>query len=366
MNTKYILNSLFLSCCFVLSLLLNACSNELETIVPAEQSISSAENNDIHILQSLGFDASDITEMETCYLVEGDIIFEKSKLSEYGKAQTRQAYHTTGLIAYPKQSTITVGIDSSIPTSGVDNWREEILEAINLWNPLSNLHLTYTTDANPDILVRSDANNLLPNNAIAAGEFPVNGEPGTTILINLDYGYNKTIPRLQKIYNMVHEFGHCFGLRHTNWEARKESPANHINGTPTSDPYSVMNGGTAESSWNGFSSNDKYAIKKIYPEFSASFLGFPEKIRNFGVDKSHISVSCSHSIVSYRWDVSAGYIIDAQGNHVKSAESGSVTVVFGSPITSSISVHITTVYGEKYFLTEDYQTHTFTITKRTD
>lgn len=364
MNTKYILNSLFLSCCFVLALLLNACSNELETIVPTEESISSAENDDIHILQSLGFDASDITEMETCYLVEGDIIFEKSKLSEYGKAQTRQAYHTTGLIAYPKQSTITVGIDSSIPTSGVDNWREEILEAINLWNPLSNLHLTYTTDANPDILVRSDANNLLPNNAIAAGEFPVNGEPGTTILINLDYGYNKTIPRLQKIYNMVHEFGHCFGLRHTNWEARKESPANHINGTPTSDPYSVMNGGTAESSWNGFSGDDQYAIRVLYPKFSAYLIGFPEKINNFGVDKSYISVSCSQQIVSYQWTVTAGYIIDAQGNNVSSTKS-SVTVVFGSPITSSISVYITTIYGEKYFLAKDYQTHTFTI-KRVD
>lgn len=364
MNTKYILNSLFLSCCFALALLLNACSNELETIVPAEQSISSAENDDIHILQSLGFDASDITEMETFYLVEGDIIFEKSKLSGYGKAQTRQAYHTTGLIAYPKQSTITVGIDSSIPTSGVDNWREEILEAINLWNPLSNLHLTYTTDANPDILVRSDANNLLPNNAIAAGEFPVNGQPGATILINLDYGYNKMIPRLQKIYNMVHEFGHCFGLRHTNWEARKESPANHINGTPTSDPYSVMNGGTAESSWNGFSRDDQYAIRVLYPKFSAYLIGFPEKINNFGVDKSYISVSCSQQIVSYQWTVTAGYIIDAQGNNISSTKS-SVTVVFGSPITSSISVYITTIYGEKYFLAKDYQTHTFTI-KRVD
>lgn len=360
MKTKYAY-SIFLSGCFMLILLMGACSNELETINPTEEQVISAENDDINILQSLGFNASDITEMETYYLIEGDIIFEKSKLSEYGKAQTRQAYHTTGLIAYPKQSTITVGIDSSIPTSGVDNWREEILEAINLWNPLSNLKMTYTTAANPDILVCSDANDPLPYNAIAAGEFPMNGQPGFSIRINLDYNYNKTIPRLQKIYNMVHEFGHCFGLRHTNWQSRNESTAYHIDGTPTSDSKSVMNGGTAESSWKGFSSNDEYAIRKLYPRFSASFIGFPNNIKNFGTEKFNISVSCSHSIASCWWDVTAGYIIDAKGNHVHTIQGTSATVVFGSPITSGISAHVTTVYGEEYYLTEEYQDHIFKI-----
>lgn len=340
---------------------MNACSNELETIDSAKQQVASAENDDINRLQSLGFNASDITEMETCYLVEGDIIFEKGKLSEYGNAQTRQAYHTTGLIEHPNQRTITVGIDSSIPTSGVDNWREEIQEAINLWNPLSNLRLAYTTDANPDILVRSDASDPLPNDAIAAGEFPKNGQPGSTIRINLDYNNNKTIPRLQKIYNMVHEFGHCFGLRHTNWQSRKESTANHINGTPTSDPHSVMNGGTAESSWNGFSENDKDAISTLYPTLHVSLVGFPGNIISFGIDRFRLSVSSSQPIIGYWWHVTAGYLITPQGSSVNPEYESSVTVVFGSPITSSITVYITTIYGEKYALSKDYQTQTFKI-----
>lgn len=364
MKTRYILNSLLLSCCFTLALFLNACSNEIEFMDSAEQQNIPAENNDINFLQSLGFDISDIIETNECYLVEGDIIFEKDKLSSYGKAQTRQAYHTTGLIAHPKQRAITVGIDNSIPTSGTDNWREEILEAINLWNPLSNLKLTYTTDANPDILIRSDINELLPNNAIAAGSWPTNGKPGSTIRINLDYNNNKTIPSLQKVYNMVHELGHCFGLRHTNWESRHETTANHISGTPSSDPYSVMNGGTAEYQWNGFSEGDKDAIRYLYPFFTASFNGFPDHIRNFGEDKFHISITANHPIVSYWWQVGAGYMIDPQGNSIHEDRRSSVTAIFGSPVTSDICVYITTIYGEKYILREDYQTHTFTQTCR--
>lgn len=361
MDTKYKLNSIFLSCCFIFALFMSACSSEIETMEPEKQQGISINDNDLHVLQSLGFDTSNIVELESYYLIQGDILFEKSKLSSYDNAQTRQAYHTTGLIAYPKQSTITVGIDSSIPTSGVDNWREEILEAINLWNPLSNLKMTYTTDANPDILVRSDASNPLPYYAIAAAEFPMNGQPGSSIRINLDYDYNKTIPRLQKIYNIVHELGHCFGLRHTNWQSLNEPTANHINGTSSSDSNSVLNGGTAESSWKGFSSDDKYAISKLYPRFSASFIGFPDYIKNFGKDKSYISVSCSHPITSYSWTVTAGNIINSQGDLVISDNRSSVTVIFGSPITSAISVYITTIYNEKYYLGKDYQTKTFTL-----
>ena len=51
--------------------------------------------------------------------------------------------------------------------------------------------MTYTTAANPDILIRSDASTPLPNNAIAAGSWPMNGKPGPSIWINLDYDYNK-------------------------------------------------------------------------------------------------------------------------------------------------------------------------------
>lgn len=351
MNVKYIANRGFTIGYFILAILISACNNELETMEPTKQQTISVEVNDVHILQSLGFDTLNLIPMNDYYLIEGDILLEKGMLSSYDKAQTRQAYHTTGLIGHPKQRTITVGVDSSIPASGVDDWRNEIQEAINLWNPLSNLKMTYTTEANPDILIRSDANNPLPNNVIAAASWPLNGQPGSSIRINLSYNNNKTIPKLQKIYNMVHELGHCFGLRHTNWKSIGESGANHIDGTSITDSKSIMNGGTAEYQWAGFSEDDKKAIKKLYPFFEGYFNNFPTYIKYFGTSQYTTLVSGSHPIKNYSsWNVVAGKLVSSQGN--------SITYIFGSPITSALEVRITTIYGEAYYLSRDYATQT--------
>ena len=328
----------------------SACDNELEVVDFEEQEklLSTSIENDMRIIQSLGFDTLDVVELKSGYLIQGDIYIEKSKLVTYSQPQTRQAYHTTGLIGHPKQRSITVGVDSSIPASGVDDWRDEIQEAINLWNPLSNLKMTYTTAANPDILIRSDVSAPLSNNTIAAGSWPMNGKPGPSIWINLDYDYNKTIPRLQKIYNMVHELGHCFGLRHTNWKSRNESNAYDIYGTPDSDPYSVMNGGTAEYQWSGFSEGDKKAIEYLYPStFTADFVGYPQEVKHWGVDVHRLSVRGSHPIVSYEnWSMSGGWVVRINDD--------SADVVFGSPYTSAAYVTFTTIHGEKYILTRWY------------
>lgn len=350
MNSKYIVNGLFILCYSMFLMFVSACDNELEVVDFEEQEklLSTSIENDMRIIQSLGFDTLDVVELKSGYLIQGDIYIEKSKLVTYSQSQTRQAYHTTGLIGHPKQRSITVGVDSSIPASGVDDWRDEIQEAINLWNPLSNLKMTYTTAANPDILIRSDVSAPLSNNTIAAGSWPMNGKPGPSIWINLDYDYNKTIPRLQKIYNMVHELGHCFGLRHTNWKSRNESNAYDIYGTPDSDPYSVMNGGTAEYQWSGFSEGDKKAIEYLYPStFTADFVGYPQEVKHWGVDVHRLSVRGSHPIVSYEnWSMSGGWVVRINDD--------SADVVFGSPYTSAAYVTFTTIYGEKYILTRWY------------
>lgn len=358
MNTRYTLNSLLVLCYSMLLALTSACTNELETVGLEEQEQQQpvSTRDDMRIIQTLGFDTLDVTELKAGYLIQGDIYLEKNDLAAYKQPQTRQASHTTGLIGHPKQRTITVGVDSSIPTSGIDNWRDEIQEAINLWNPLSNLKMTYTTAGSPDILIRSDASDPLPNNVIAAGSWPMNGQPGSTIRINLDYNYNKTIPRLQKIYNMVHELGHCFGLRHTNWHSIGESGANHISGTPYSDPYSVMNGGTAESQWSGFSKGDKNAIESLYPFFKGEFVGFPTKVLNFGVDKFVVNVVGNHPIVKYgMWFPTAMVTVDTSDD--------SITVIFGSPITSALWISVTTIYGETYSIRKEYATQITTTTQ---
>lgn len=353
MNSKYLVNGLFILCYSMFLMFMSACYNELETVdfEEQEEQQSVSIEDGMCIIQSLGFDTLDVVELKSGYLIQGDIYLEKSKLVTYSQPQTRQAYHTTGLIGHPKQRAITVGVDSSIPASGVDDWRDEIQEAINLWNPLSNLKMTYTTAANPDILIRSDASAPLPNNTIAAGSWPMNGKPGSSIWINLDYDYNKTIPRLQKIYNMVHELGHCFGLRHTNWKSLGESVANGITGTFDSDPYSVMNGGTAEYQWSGFSEGDKSAISYLYPRFfEGDFVNYPTEVKRFGVDVYMVRVVGNHPILKYEWGTTGMFLLASDGDAAK--------VIFGSPVTSELRAYVTTVYGETYCISREYATQT--------
>lgn len=348
MNTRYVLNSLLVLCYSMLLVLTTACNDELEAVEPEEQQLISTED-DMRAIHALGFDTLDIIKLKSGYLIQGDILIEKNSLSTNDQIQTRQAYHTTGLIGHPKQRSITVGIDNSIPTSGVDNWRDEILEAINLWNPLSNLKMTYTTAANPDIIICSDVSDPLPDNAIAAGTWPLNGKPGSSIRINLDYNYNKTIPRLQKIYNMVHELGHCFGLRHTNWKSRGESGAKDISGTSALDPYSVMNGGTAEYQWSGFSEGDKKAIIYLYPFFRGYIVGVPQIIDRLGVSTYRIEVMGNHPIASYgAWGILGGVLVDYKN--------ASATVIFNSPYTAEVLAKVTTIYGETYRIRMEYAT----------
>lgn len=212
----------------------------------------------------LGFPEESIQEFEDFYLVEEDIIFPK-KLGP-GDERSKQAYVTTGLVDHGQVNDITVRIDASIPTTGVDNWWLEVQQAIVDWNNIGNsrLRFTYTIDPTADITVRSDFG-ALPDNTIAAASWPSGGMAGVEIRVNLDFNSNATIPTGQKRYNMVHELGHTIGFRHTNWSSRGEGSANQLAGTPCTDPISVMNGGTANNSWNGFPPFDRVGGQILYP-----------------------------------------------------------------------------------------------------
>ena len=249
-------------------ILLSSCQKDYELSLANDSlDVSSEIDKDSETylkIKELGFITDSISDIGEYYLVEGDILFPK-----YTLKQARTSY----LIPWDKQPNITVRIDNSIPNSGDDNWRTEIQQALNDWNNINNcrINFTLTTSTTADITIRSDGG-VLPNYALAAAEFPVYGQPGSQIRINLDFYSNMTMSTGQKRYNIVHELGHCIGFRHTNWyglgEGSGSSGLHNIPGTPTTgsnpDPNSVMNGGTALNSWNGFSTHDINAAQYLF------------------------------------------------------------------------------------------------------
>ncbi len=303
----------------------------------------------LQLIEQLGFNTEGITDVGDAYLVEEDILLEKSRLTTYlplnnTETNLKQA-RVNSLISYNNQTNITVRIDNSIPSSGLDNWHTEVQQALNLWNGVtrSRIHFIYTTSSSADITIQSD-NGAFGNLVLAAASWPTGGNAGPSIRINLDFFNNRTMSSSQKLYNMVHELGHCLGFRHTNWSGLGESSAIGISGTPTSgsnpDPNSVMNGNTALNGWNGFSGHDQNALVKLYPAFIVSINGFPSRLYPSDLNKPiTISASCPQSGISYNWSASGGYISG-------SSTGSSVKAVPGSPITFGVYLIATNTYGE--------------------
>jgi hypothetical protein len=240
-----------------------------ETQEPVVTSSTELEQTDkLQEILDIGFDRRDIQDKGDYYLVEGDIYFSKND-SEKPRADGRKDQASTNnLVSYAERPNITVRIDGSIPSSGVDDWRNEIQQSIDHWNGIADfgINLIYSTSGTADITVLSD-NGVLEDPVLAAAEFPSGGLAGYRIRINLDFNGNTTMSSSQKVHTIVHEFGHCIGFRHTNWasEGTGSVGANPIPGTPSSDGASVMNGGTPFNSWAGFSTFDVIGAQNLYP-----------------------------------------------------------------------------------------------------
>ncbi|NQX43468.1 hypothetical protein HQN84_31755 [Pedobacter steynii] len=254
------------------------------------------------VLLQNGVKAESIVSLDGYYLVEGDLLFKKNgtdliraaayfqeikendkvivlprKSQVAGKVSVLRdndhkisQWKTPGIVSSENIETISISRSSDLTSwmTAIDNAAEALASIsdskLNFYfitpNELPNSNL-YT-----DILIRSDSN-ILPNDVIAAAGFPSNDKPYFEVLVNLDFLNNYSVSESQKKYNIVHEIGHCIGLRHSNWQNLGEPQigAILIPGTPSADAGSVMNGGTALNSWNGFSSYDVVAINNLYP-----------------------------------------------------------------------------------------------------
>lgn len=251
----------------VLTVTLSVLSCEKEEVNSIQEQSINPKDEVVQIILDQGFELQDIElTKDNNYLVEGDILFSSNIKDHLSEKETAKQGRVPYLMYQSNVRNIRVFIDNSVSRSGSDNWSGAIRQAMSILSNVSNsnvyMYQVYNRDY-ADIVVRSDYGSL-GNNTIAYAWFPNNGRAGNLIRINLDYSNNRSMTYNQKLHNMVHEFGHTLGFRHTNWRSRGENNVVHVQGTPDYDSWSVMNAGTANRNYTGLSYYDKVMISSLY------------------------------------------------------------------------------------------------------
>ena len=229
------------------------------------------ENQDrlLRQIAALGFRTDMVQDHGDYVLVEGDIYLPKSWLqgpalpATTDPMQPRFQYRTTNLVGSPKVQQIKVDLSGLTSQTA---WKTAAQAALTHWSGIANSYVRLVEGTPADITVTT---NCTSSNVAASASWPSGGNPGNIIYVNTCFGYSTT--SAQKVHNMVHEFGHTLGFRHSNYTQLGETASTigaiRVPGTPTSgnDAGSVMNGGTALNAWAGFSSNDRLATRTLYP-----------------------------------------------------------------------------------------------------
>jgi len=228
-------------------------------------------------ISSLGFGTADVVVDGDGYLVEGDIHLTKENLERgIGGNLLRVAeveqYRTTNLVNAGNSRTITLSLDSRLPSS----YGAALDEVIRRFNA-ERLSLKFTrvaSNGNVAFVVATGS-------YLASAGFPTSsGDPYGQVKINANaigtgtsttwINYAATI--------MAHELGHCIGFRHTDYMDRSfscgGSTANegastvgaiHIPGTPTGpDQKSWMLACIGSGQNRPFNNNDKSALNYLY------------------------------------------------------------------------------------------------------
>ncbi|MGG5901521.1 M57 family metalloprotease, partial [Sphingobacterium daejeonense] len=273
--------------CAIAILLLLFYSCQKEMLVDQEK-----ENieNQIKEIIKLGFKRENIVELKESFLVEGCYYFPKESKTEIenqpNENPKKGQFRTTNIIS-SSVKTVKIYMDSSIPTTVEDNWRTALNTAISAYNNIANINIrlsltTLSSDAN--ITIKSDAN-ALPDTTLADAQLPakdfLSGKyiPGKVLRINLDFRNNRPLSEGNKIYILMHELGHCLGLKHTNYlSENNQSGGVFIPQTPQNDLSSVMYSGFWGQSFptQSFTPGDLTALRYLFPV--KTVISGPQKI----------------------------------------------------------------------------------------
>jgi len=268
----------FAAICFM-AIIFTACTKDVkETVQPdvSEQTLAQ--------IKSLGFGTENVQKIDEGYLVEGDIILTENNLSNrptspYLIVAQEEQYNTFNLVSVPKHPTVKIALSNSSSaheaafSAALDN-------SIARYNA-ENLQITFqrvTTGADITVVAYYEVSNVL-----GSAGFPTStGDPYSQVKMNT-YHYATGTDAVNTNYIstiMSHEFGHCVGMRHTDYKNRSYScgglPSNegqtkngvgavHIPGTPTSgDPNSWMLACVGKNVNRPFNANDKIALAFLY------------------------------------------------------------------------------------------------------
>ncbi|MFL5542994.1 MAG: M57 family metalloprotease [Longimicrobiaceae bacterium] len=259
-----------------LSAALAACGDEV--VAPASSDTDPA----VQKLVEMGFRADMIENHGDYLVVEGDIQFARAELLRPDRAAPARApqpggprfqYTTTATVSSANVQTIKVDLSGLSSDAG---YVQAVRDAIGYWSGISGSYIKIVEGSPADI--RFVFENL-GTGVMGRGDFPSGGVAGDTVRFNPYFTVNGSAPSYAaKVKVAVHELGHNIGFRHSNWNQVDCYPSScnnnpgsvgavQVGGTPSSgnDGSSVMNGGTAGTTWAGFSTYDQVAARTVYP-----------------------------------------------------------------------------------------------------
>ena len=257
----------FLSECYVysiakvfllLAVILLSCSPD-EEVVPSKE--DGASDKLVEFLVNSGFNKDQIKLENDLFVIEEDILIEKAEVERYVAESLKMKPSPNGktehwrgpyLVSDTYVTNIKFYISSTVPSS----WVTAIQGAVSQWNSVNGTKLFMSI-----VSSSSSANTVIntgysSQNWVARAYLPSsNRRPGHTMTINTKYN---SLSSSYKLFTIVHEMGHIFGLYHTD-----QTQGTFISGTPSVDPNSVMNSYVLP--WNGFTSGDVAAVQILYP-----------------------------------------------------------------------------------------------------